>query len=131
VNPSFGPGGGRLQEGEEVATTARAVTGARTAGSNEIVLGMASPNPLTLAPAPDIDADYTLFVSRDFGEDTITIRWTTDLMPNHGFRIEKNGREIKTRIVNQLPGAISAPEIFMRLNSKSNGGAEQTTTLPG
>jgi hypothetical protein len=91
----------------------------------------ASPNPLTLFPAPDIDADYTLFISRDFGEDTITVRWSTDFMPNHGSRIEKNGIELKQRIVNALPGPLSAPEIALRLHSKTNGGADSVTTLPG
>jgi hypothetical protein len=52
-------------------------------------------------------------------------------MPNHGFSLLKNGKELKTKIVNQLPAEVSAPEIFVRLNSKSNGGADQTTTLPG
>lgn len=131
VNPGFGPGRPSRVEGEDVATTTRAVTGTHAKGTNEVRIGMARPNPLTLSPAPDIDADYTLFISRDFGEDTMTIRWTTDSMPNHGFRLDKNGRELKTRIVNQLPEAVSAPEIFIRLNSKSNGGAEMVKTLPG
>lgn len=94
-------------------------------------MGMASPNPLTLFPAPDIDADYTLFISRDFGEDTITVRWSTDFMPNHGFRVVKNGIELKQRIVNALPGPLSSLEIALRLNSKTNGGADSVTTLPG
>ena len=115
---------------EETATVDRAVSESHP-NPAEVRMGMASPNPLTIFPAPDIDADYTLFISRDFGEDTITVRWSTDFMPNHGFRIEKNGIELKQKIVNALPGPLSAPEIALRLNSKTNGGADSVTTLPG
>jgi hypothetical protein len=115
---------------QESRTTDRAVSQSHP-NPREVRMGMASPNPLTLFPSPDIDADYTLFISRDFGEDTITVRWSTDLMPNHGFRVEKNGTDLKERVVNALPGPLLAPEIFLRLNSKTNGGADSITTLPG
>jgi hypothetical protein len=108
---------------EESATVDHAVTNSLT-GHQEIDLGMSSPNPLTLAPAPDIDADYSFFISQDtFGIETVTVRWTTDFMPNHGFRVMRDGVVVMERIVNALPGPVSAAEIFVRLNSKSNGGA--------
>src|SRR5262245_30551480 len=89
---------------------------------------MASPNPLTIVPASDIDADYTLFISHDLDGDTVTVRWATDFMPNHGFRLERNGAVIKERIDNALPASITAPEIFVQLNSKSRGGVDGATT---
>jgi hypothetical protein len=109
--------------GEESATVDHAVT--KASKGNEVDLGMSSPNPLTLAPAPDIDADYTFFISQDtFGIETVTVRWSTDLMPNHGYRVIRDGVIVKEHIVNALTGPIPAPEIFIRLNSKSNGGAD-------
>jgi peptidoglycan hydrolase-like protein with peptidoglycan-binding domain len=129
VNPIGGVRSRAIRD-QESGTTDRAVSESHP-NPSEVRMGMASPNPLTLFPAPDIDADYTLFISRDFGEDTITVRWSTDLMPNHGFRVEKNGNDLKERVVNALPGPLLAPEIFLRLTSKANGGADTITTLPG
>jgi hypothetical protein len=107
----------------ESATVDHTVTHSLT-GHQEIDLGMSSPNPLTISPAPDIDADYSFFISQDtFGIETVTVRWTTDFMPNHGFRVTRNDVVVMERIVNALPGPVSATEIFVRLNSKSNGGA--------
>jgi hypothetical protein len=114
----------RFVHAVDSATTDHTVTGG-TVGAQEVDLGMSSPNPLTIAPAPDIDADYTLFISQDtFGIETVTVRWTTDFMPNHGFSVIRNGVVVREKVVNALPGPISAPEIFIRLNSKSNGGAD-------
>jgi hypothetical protein len=108
----------------ETATTDHAVTGSQPSGQ-EVDLGMASPNPLTIFPAPDIDADYSFFISQDtFGIETVTVRWTTDFMPNHGFRVIRNGVVVRELIVNALPGPVSAPEIAVRLLSKSNGGSD-------
>jgi hypothetical protein len=109
--------------GVESATVDHAVT--KASKGNEVDLGMSSPNPLTLAPAPDIDADYSFFISQDtFGIETVTVRWSTDLMPNHGYRVIREGLVVKEHVVNALPGPIPAAEIFIRLNSKSNGGAD-------
>jgi hypothetical protein len=108
----------------DLATTDHAVTGSQT-GSQEVDLGMSSPNPLPIFPAPNIDADYSLFISQDtFGIETVTVRWTTDFMPNHGFRVIRNDVVVRERVVNALPGPVSSAEIFVRLNSKSNGGAD-------
>jgi hypothetical protein len=134
VSTSGVPPTSRLIVSEDTATTDHAVTGAPN-GAQEVDLGMSSPNPLTIFPAPNIDADYSFFISQDtspaslvispvFGLETVTVRWSTDLMPNHGFRVLRNGAVVKERTVNAIPGTITAPEIFMRLNSKSNGGAD-------
>jgi hypothetical protein len=115
----------RAVRGTDAATTDHQVTGSVN-GSQEVDLGMSSPNPLTIAPAPNIDADYSLFISQDpstMGIETLTVRWTTDFMPNHGFRVLRNGVVLREQIVNALATPPSAPEIFVRLNSKSNGGA--------
>jgi hypothetical protein len=109
----------------ESATTNSAVTGLAV-GPQEVDLGMSSPNPLTIGPAPDIDADYSFFISQDtLGIETVTVRWTTDFMPNHGYRVTRAGTVIKEHVVNALPGPVNGLEIFLRLNSKSNGGADR------
>lgn len=119
----------RFVHGVEVATVDHSVRGS-SASPQEVDLGMSSPNPLTIIPAPDIDADYSIFISQDtFGIETVTVRWTTDFMPNHGFRVLRNGTVVQERIVNALPGPVSSAEILIRLNSKSNGGA--VTFEPG
>jgi peptidoglycan hydrolase-like protein with peptidoglycan-binding domain len=110
-------------------TANRAVTGAAT-GQQEVSIGIHSPNPLTMAPSPDIDADVSVFVSSDptFGTEDVTLRWSTDLMPSHAFRIVRNGVEIAEQITNDISamdatGPTAAAEIAIRLTSKSNGGA--------
>jgi len=114
----------RLFTEPAVATTDRAVTGSAR-NKQEVDLGMSSPSPLTIPPAPNIDADYSFFISQDtFNTETVTVRWTTDLMPNHGYRVTRNGNVVKEHVVNALPGPPSSLEIFVRLNSKSNGGAD-------
>jgi hypothetical protein len=120
----------RFVHDTDIATVGHAVSGAQT-GPQAVDIGMASPNPLTIGPSPDIDADYSFFISRDPFGDTITVRWSTDFMPNHGFRVSRNGTVVKEKIVNALPGAVSSPEIFIRLNSKSNGGADMFTPPGG
>jgi Domain of unknown function (DUF4157) len=114
----------RLFKATAVATTDHTVTSA-TPSRQEVDLGMSSPNPLTVFPAPNIDADYSFFISQDtFNIETVTVRWTTDLMPNHGYRVVRNGAVVKEHIVNTLAAPPSSAEIFVRLNSKSNGGAD-------
>jgi hypothetical protein len=118
--------GPRAVQEEESKTVDKAVSGKKV-GSRQVDLGMASGNPLTIGPAPDIDAGYSLFMSQDsstLGLETATVRWSTDLMPNHGFRLLRNGTAVKEKVVNSLPDSIGVTDIFVRLNSKTNGGSE-------
>jgi hypothetical protein len=94
---------------------------------------MSSANPATIAPSPDIDADYSLFMSRDeiFGHTEATVRWSADLMPNHGFRVAKNGVIVTEKVVNDvstrgidLLSPTGAVAIGLWLNSKSAGGSQ-------
>ena len=116
-------------KGTDEATTDHAVTNDFKKPA-EVDLGMHSPNPLTIFPAPDIDADYSLFVSANWNpslqrfEDTVTVRWSTDFMPNHGYRVFRDGALVKEHIVRQLPHPPSAAEIAVWLTSKDNGGAD-------
>src|SRR5262249_27616076 len=112
--------------GAESKTVDKAVSGKKE-NDRQVNLGMASGNPLTISPAPDIDADYSIFMSQDastLGLETATVRWSTDRMPNHGFRVLRNGTVVKEKVVNSLPSSVSVTDIFVRLNSKTNGGSE-------
>ncbi len=113
-----------LFKGVDVATADKAVTGS-ILNQHEIELGMSSSMPLSIFPAPAIDADYSFFISQDtLGIETVTVRWTTDFMPNHGFRLVRNGVVVREHIVNALSAPPSGAEIAVRLTSKSNGGAD-------
>jgi hypothetical protein len=118
----------RDAEDTESATATGTVTQQST--DREVHIGIHSANPLTAAPSPDIDADVSLFLSSDptFGTEEVTVRWTTDLMPSHGFRLIRDDTEIATQITNDISGITptgpgAAAEIFIRLNSKANTGA--------
>ncbi len=129
-----GPFGGdeKIRTGQEARTASAAVRGGLD-NDRTVSLGMSSANPVTIAPSPDIDADYLLFMSQDeiTGQTEATVRWTTDLMPNHGFRVTKNGAVVAEKVVNDvlarginLDSNLGALAIGLWLNSKSNGGAE-------
>ncbi|MFL6076575.1 MAG: hypothetical protein ACJ73S_24545 [Mycobacteriales bacterium] len=118
----------RWMEDTESATATAAVV--HESGDREVSIGIHSANPLTISPSPDVDADLGVFLSSDptFGTEELTLRWSTDLMPSHGFRLIRNGVEIATEITNDISGITAtgpaaAAEVFVRLNSKSNGGA--------
>lgn len=90
-------------------------------------LGIHSANPLTIAPSPDIDADLTLVFSAAFRK--ILLSWSTDLMPSHGYRIERDGAVLDERITNDVSGidlfsARGGLDIFRRLNVKGNVGSK-------
>lgn len=115
-------------EDSETATATGAVTHQST--DREVHIGIHSANPLTAAPSPDIDADVSLFLSSDptFGTEEATVRWTTDLMPSHGYQLIRDGTEVVTEVTNDISGIaptgpLAAAEIFIRLNSKANEGA--------
>lgn len=115
-------------EDSETATATGAVTHEST--DREVHIGIHSANPLTVVPSPDIDADISLFLSSDptFGTEEVTVRWTTDLMPSHGFQLIRDGAEVATQVTNDISGMTptgpgAAAEIFIRLNSKANAGA--------
>jgi len=113
--------------GVEAKTVDKAVSGKKE-NDRQVNLGMKSGNPLTIGPAPDIDADWSIFMSQDastLGQETATVRWTTDTMPNHGFRVLRNGAVVKEKVVNALPATVPGVlDIAVRLNSKTNGGSE-------
>jgi hypothetical protein len=118
----------------ESATATGAVT--HRAGDREVSIGMHSANPLTAAPSPDIDADVSLFLSADptFGTEEVTVRWTTDLMPSHGYPLVRDGTEVITQVTNDISGITAtgpaaAAEIFLRMNSKANGGSRTLSSL--
>ncbi|ALG09893.1 hypothetical protein [Kibdelosporangium phytohabitans] len=125
-------GDDKVRTGQETRTATAAVRGGLD-NDNTVSLGMPSANPVTIAPSPDIDADYMLFMSQDeiTGQTEATVRWTTDLMPNHGFRVTKNGVVVAEKVVSDvltrgidLDSSTGALAIGLWLNSKTNGGAE-------
>jgi hypothetical protein len=94
---------------------------------NDVKLGIHSANPLTIAPSPDIDADVTLVFSASFHK--IFLSWATDLMPSHGYRIERDGVVLDERTTNDVSGvdlfsAAGGLDIFRRLNVKGNVGSK-------
>ncbi|CAG7623793.1 hypothetical protein [Actinacidiphila bryophytorum] len=124
----------RWIEDSESATATESVV--HTPADSEVSLGIHSANPLTMAPSPDIDADLSVFLSSDptFGTEEVTVRWSTDLMPSHGFRLVRDGVEVTTETTNDIAGMTptgpaAAAEIFIRLNSKSNGGSRTFSFL--
>jgi hypothetical protein len=65
------------------------------------------------------------------GQTQATVRWTTDLMPNHGFRVTKNGAVVSEKVVNDvatrgidLDSNLGALMIGLWLMHKTHGGAE-------
>ncbi len=113
----------------ETDTAAKLVEGQALSSSHngrddQVQLRMASANPLTLFPSPDIDAKYTLNIDDDPASDeVISVDFITDLMPNHGFRVLLDGKVLIEQVVNDLPATPpSAADIGLRLTSPTNFG---------
>ncbi len=115
-----------LLSGSDTETDrATSATSGASTGATAFNLGMASPNPLVMTWAPDIDSSMsgTLDASGN-----MSISYTTDLFPSHGIQVKKDGAVIKTEVVNDPSGInalgpIGAADLLHRLTSNSNSGS--------
>jgi hypothetical protein len=93
-------------------------------------MGIASANPLTIFPAPDINSN--LDGSFD-SSGQLSLNYKTDLFPSHGVQVQKDGVLIHTSIVNDASGVnalgpTGAANVGTRLIAQVNTG---TISLPG
>jgi hypothetical protein len=111
----------------------RKTASAATSGSplgNGFSMGIASANPLTIFPAPDINSN--LDGSFD-SSGQLSLNYKTDLFPSHGVQVQKDGVLIHTSIVNDASGVnalgpTGAANVGTRLIAQVNTG---TISLPG
>ncbi len=109
--------------------TASAATSGSPLGKG-FSMGIASANPLTIFPAPDINSN--LDGSFD-SSGQLSLNYKTDLFPSHGVQVQKDGVLIHTSIVNDASGVnalgpTGAANVGTRLIAQVNTG---TISLPG
>lgn len=110
------------KEFTESATASGSWHGSQT-GASGFRMSYAVANPLTIAPAPPVNADVKASISRS----GLTLNFDTDRFPSHGIIVFKNGRRIRAQIINNVSGqktsgALGIANMARGLTSQSNEG---------
>lgn len=110
--------------GNESATASGNWAG-RQSGDRTFSVSFASPNPLVMTWAPDIDSE----VDGTFDSSgQLNLNYATDRFPSHGISVTKNGSSVHREVINDASGVpalgpVGAAVIGRRLTDQSNRGS--------